>query len=143
MDMKAATLLFTRITTGAMLIIWGFIKIGSAETGVRIATKYYGSFWTSETLQMPWGIFQVVVGALVILGLFRKYIYPLQAIILCLGAAAIWQYILDPLGLYLLDESSRNTLFFPSIVVAAATLILIAFKEFDTLSLDNKISKEQ
>lgn len=140
--MKAATLLFMRVTTGVMLIIWGFIKIGSAETGVRIATKYYGSFWTGEALQMPWGIFQVIVGLLVVLGLFRKYIYPLQAVILCLGAAAIWKYILDPLGLYLLDESTRNTLFFPSIVVAAATLVLLAFKEFDTLSVDNKLLKK-
>lgn len=136
--MKAATLLFLRISTGLMAIIWGFIKIGSAETGVNIANKYYGSFWSLEALQMPWGIFQVIIGLLVILGLFRKIVYPIQALIFCLGAAAIWKYLLDPLGLYLLNDETRNTLFFPSLIVAAATLVIIAFKEFDTLSIDSK-----
>lgn len=140
--MKAATLLFLRLSTGLMAIIWGLIKIGSAETGMRIAEKYYGSFWTSEALQMPWGIFQVIIGIMVILGLYRKYIYPLQAAIFCFGALAIWQYLLDPLGLYLLNEETRNTLFFPSLIVAAATLVIIAFKEFDTLSLDAKLHKK-
>lgn len=139
--MKAITLLFLRVSTGLMAMLWGVIKINSAETGVNIANKYYGSFWTSEALQMPWGIFQVIIGLMVILGLFRKYTYPIQAVIFCLGALAIWKYLLDPLGLYLLNDETRNILFFPSLIVAAATLAIIAFKEFDTLSLDTKLSK--
>lgn len=140
--MKAASLLFLRIATGLMTALWGVVKIGSAETGVGIATKYYGSFWTLEALQLPWGIFQVIVGLMVVLGLFRKVFYPLQAIILCLGALAIWKYILDPLGLYLLTEDTSKLLFFPSLAVAAATLVLIAFKEFDTITLDSKLKRK-
>ncbi len=117
------------------------MNITSTEAAVSVATKYYGSFWTSEALQLPWGVFQIIVGILVILGLFRKFAYPLQALILCLGALAIWEYLLDPLGLYLLNEETPNLLFFPSLTVAATTLARIAFKEFDTLSLDTKFNR--
>ncbi|MCH2459314.1 MAG: hypothetical protein MK186_14890, partial [Henriciella sp.] len=88
--------------------------------------------------QLPWGILQVVIGLAVVVGLFRKYVYPAQAVILGFGVLVIWKYILDPLGLYLLDESSRQVLFFPSLAVFAGTLILLAFREEDTLSLDRK-----
>ena len=67
---------------------------------------------------------------------FRVVVYPLQALVLVGGALAIWKYLLDPLGLYLLTEETRNILFFPSTTVAVASLILIAFREYDALSLD-------
>ena len=57
------------------------------------------------------------------------------------GALAIWKYLLDPLGLYLLTEETRNILFFPSTTVAIATLILIVFREYDTLSLDRVLKR--
>lgn len=81
----------------------------------------------------------MAIGLLVCLGLLRKIAYPLQAAILVLGALAIWKYILDPLGLYLLTEETRQVLFFPSFCVAVASVILIAFKDEDTLALDRKL----
>ncbi|MEO0499848.1 MAG: hypothetical protein AAF205_04730 [Pseudomonadota bacterium] len=134
--MKAATLLFLRISTGALLIIWGLIKIASPEAAIGVSEKYYAGSVSAAALQTPWGIFQIAIGVLVILGLFRKIVYPLQAAILVIGALAIWKYLLDPLGLYLLNEESRQVLFFPSFCVAVATVVMIAFREFDTMSLD-------
>ncbi len=75
------------------------------------------------------------------LGVFRKFVYPIQTIVLGLGLLAIWKYIADPLGLYLLTEETRNLLFFPSFTVFAATLVLLAFREDDTLSLDKKLGR--
>jgi len=37
--------------------------------------------------------------------------------------------LLDPLGLYLLNEATHQTLFFLPLTDAAATLVLIAFKK--------------
>ncbi|GJL94035.1 MAG: hypothetical protein DHS20C05_04400 [Hyphococcus sp.] len=139
--MKAALLLALRVTTGALLMIWGSIKAFAPAKAMMVSDKYYDGAVSDAALQMPLGIAQMLLGALVILGLFRRVIYPLQAVVLVGGALAIWKYLLDPLGLYLLTEETRNVLFFPSSTVAVATLILLAFKEYDALSLDRLLSR--
>ena len=40
----------------------------------------------------------------------------------------IWRYLLDPIGLYLMSREDSQILFFPSITIAAATLVLLAFR---------------
>ncbi len=139
--MKAASLLFLRISTGVLIILWGLVKLRAPEKAVHISDKYYGGTFSYEMLQMPWGLFQVAVGVLVILGLFRRYVYPLQALILCLGALVIWKYLLDPFGMYLLTQEDAQPLFFPSLCLAAATLVIWAFRDEDRLSLDVKLGK--
>jgi putative oxidoreductase len=81
-----------------------------------------------------------LIGLLVLLGLLRRIFYPLQALILVPGALMLWRYLLDPMGVYLLDRESSQILFFPSITVAAATLVLIAFRNDDRWSLDQTLS---
>lgn len=138
--MKAASLLFLRVSTGLLIIIWGIIKIGSPESAIKVSNFYYNGSVSAEALQMPFGLFQILIGALVILGLFRKFVYPVQALILCIGAVVIWRYLVDPLGLIFFDEDTRRTLFFPSLGIAAATLVTWAFMDEDRLSLDAKLA---
>jgi putative oxidoreductase len=139
--MRAYSLLFLRFSTGMLIILWGLVKAVMPAVGVGVANKYYGGVGSMSMLQMPWGVFQVIVGLLVILGLFRRYVYPLQAAILCLGAVAIWKYLLDPFGMYLLSREDSQLLFFPSLCLAAATLVLIAFRDEDTITLDSKFKR--
>ncbi len=135
--MKPILMLALRVTTGLLLIIWGSLRAFSPERGVGLADKYYGGAVNTETIQAAFGWSEIALGALVILGLFRVITYPLQALILVGGALAIWKHILDPLSLYLFTGDDRaNILFFPSTTVAVASLILLAFREYDTLSLD-------
>jgi uncharacterized membrane protein YphA (DoxX/SURF4 family) len=89
-----------------------------------------------QALQIAYGIAEIAIGTLVVLGLFRRMAYPLQALILVPGALMLWRYLLDPLGAWLLSREDSQILFFPSIALAAATLVLIAFRDFDRLSLD-------
>jgi putative oxidoreductase len=139
---KAASLLFLRVSTGLLCVIWGLVRIAEPKAGVGVNTKYYGGILADVSWQMPWGVFMLIVGLLTILGLLRKYVYPLQAAILCVGALAIWKYLLDPLGLYLLDRETSQILFFPSLGIAAATLVLLAFKGDDAFALDNKLGRK-
>jgi putative oxidoreductase len=139
---KAASLLFLRVSTGLLCVIWGLVRIAEPKAGVGVNTKYYGGLLADVSWQMPWGVFMLIVGLLTILGLLRKYVYPLQAAILCVGALAIWKYLLDPLGLYLLDRETLQILFFPSLGIAAATLVLLAFKGDDAFALDNKLGRK-
>ncbi|WP_299977289.1 hypothetical protein [uncultured Pseudoteredinibacter sp.] len=135
--MKAWTLLFTRVSTGLLLLIWGAIKIAAPDKAKGVSEKYYGGLVSADEIVLAMGVAQIAIGFLVVLGLFRKYVYPAQALILGFGLLAIWQYILDPLGLYLAGEA--KPLFFPSTTVFFATLIMLLYKDDDSLALDNKL----
>ena len=139
--MKAVLLLALRATTGALLIIWGVLRVMTPQTAVGLSEKYYGGMISADALIMPLAYGQIALGALVILGVFRKVIYPLQAIVLVGGAAAIWKYLADPLGLYLLTPETNKLLFFRSTTVAVASLIIIFFKEYDAIALDRLLTK--
>ncbi len=134
--MKALLLLLLRATTGLLLVIWGLIKVRAPESAIGVSDKYYGGMISAEALQPILGWGQIALGAFVILGLLRIVAYPLQALVLVVGAAAIWPYLADPLGLYLLDREASKVLFFPSTTVAVASLIMLAFKSDDGLALD-------
>ncbi|MEO1137086.1 MAG: hypothetical protein AAFW68_10860 [Pseudomonadota bacterium] len=139
--MKAGLLLALRASTGTLLIIWGLIKVMAPEMAIGVSDRYYASILSGEALQFALGAGQITLGALVILGLFRVIVYPLQALVLVGGALAIWKYLLDPLGLYFLTEETRRVLFFPSTTVAVATLIMLAFKADDRFALDHMFSR--
>ena len=139
---KALSLLFLRVSTGLLCVIWGLIRVAEPKAGIGVNSKYYAGILASETAQYVWGAFLLIVGLLTILGLLRKYAYPLQAAILCVGALAIWKYLLDPLGMYLLTRETSQVLFFPSLGMAAATLVLIAFRSDDAYALDVKLGRE-
>ncbi len=139
--MKSGLLLALRASTGLLLVIWGSLRAFNPEVGVGLSNKYYSGAINAESLQAAMGWGQIALGVLVIFGLFRIIVYPLQAVILVGGALAIWKYLLDPLGLYLLTDETRNILFFPSTTVAIATLIMLAFREYDALSLDRLLKR--
>lgn len=136
--MKAISLLMLRVATGLLLLIWGIVRLGAPEMGALVSNKYYGGLGQAATIQVIWGVALVVVGLLCIAGLWRRFSYVAQAVILVTGALSIWKYLLDPLGLYLLTSETSQILFFPSLGMAAATLVLLAFRDEDTLSLDAK-----
>lgn len=137
--MKPVLLLALRASTGLLLIIWGSLRAFKPDVGAGLADKYYAGIMSAETLQAAFGWGQIILGALVVAGLFRRIVYPLQALVLVGGALAIWKHLLDPLGLYLLTDGASNILFFPSTTVAIATLVMLAFREDDTLSLDRAL----
>ena len=137
---KASSLLLLRIGTGLLLILWGALRVMSPAAGPGLANKYYSGFLDLQGLQIGFGVAEVVIGLLVVIGLFRRVSYLLQAVILVPGALILWRYLLDPMGIYLLDKETSQILFFPSITIAAATLVLLAFRDEDRWSLDHKLS---
>lgn len=139
--MKAWSLLFMRVSTGLLCVIWGLIRVGDPAIGAQVNGKYYGGILSGATAQYAWGGLLLLVGLLTILGLLRRYVYPAQAAILCVGAIGIWKYLIDPLGLWLLDRETSQVLFFPSLGMAAATLVLLAFRDEDRIALDIKLNR--
>lgn len=138
--LKPGSLLLLRTGTGLLLVLWGALRVTSPAAGPGLANKYYAGFMGMQTAQIAFGLFEIAVGLLVVLGLLRRFAYPLQALILIPGALMLWRYLLDPMGAYLFDRESSQILFFPSITVAPATLVLIAFRNDDRWSLDQTLS---
>lgn len=140
-SLRPLTLLLLRVGTGALLILWGGLRVMTPETGPGLADRYYSGLAGTQALQLAFGAAEILIGLLVLFGLFRRIAYPLQALILVPGMLMLWRYLLDPLGLYLLSPDDSQILFFPSITVAAATLVLIAFRDDDRLSLDVRLKR--
>ena len=141
--MKAISLAGLRISTGLLILVWGLIRVGAPEMGSHVSEKYYAGIGSSETIQMVWGGSFLLLGTLSILGLFRRHTLTLQAIILVTGALSIWKYLLDPLGLYLLTRETSQVLFFPSLGIAFASLVLIAFREDDRFAVDSWLERRR
>ena len=140
--MKAAALAFLRVSTGLLLVLWGLIKVAAPEAAIHVSDTYYSGVLSLQSLQMPLGIAEGLLGALVVLGLFRPLVLPVQAIVLVVSALAIWRYLLDPFGLYLLTEETRQILFFPSLGMAAASLVSWAFCDEDRFALDRLFARK-
>ncbi|UTW44581.1 DoxX family membrane protein [bacterium SCSIO 12696] len=136
--MKALTIMLLRISTGLLLVVWGVYKLITPDKAISISNRYYSGMISAESIQMWLGLAEVVLGLMVCLGLLRRFTYPLQSIVLFFGAALIWQHLLDPLGLWLVEPENRKILFFPSLCVFFATLVPLVFKGDDRLALDHK-----
>lgn len=141
--LRAGSLLLLRMGTGLLLMLWGGLRVMTPDTGPGLADKYYSGFMDAPALQVVFGAAEVLIGLLVVVGLFRRIAYPLQALVLVPGALLLWRYLLDPMGAWLMNPEDSQILFFPSIIVAAATLVLIAFREHDRGSLDAALTRRR
>lgn len=137
--LKQFSLTFLRISMGLLLMIWGVVRVGAPDAGVGVSTKYYGGLGAATGIQYAWGAALLIVGLLVVLGLWRKFALPAQAVVLCFGALSIAKYLVDPLGLWLLSQDDSQILFFPSLAMAAASLLLVALRDDDKWALDVRL----
>lgn len=131
--MKALTLLFLRISLSGLMLFWGANKLLNTEGSASISEKYYLSFMSAEALLYLFGAVQIVIGLLVLMGLMRRWVLPLQVAINGASLVAVFPSIIDPLGWYL---EGTNVLFYPSLIIFAASLLLIAFQREDRWALD-------
>jgi uncharacterized membrane protein YphA (DoxX/SURF4 family) len=139
MNIKATSIFLLRFSTGIYLALWGVDKLINASHAAGLSDRFYGGLVSSEAIIPILGVIQVLIGLMVMLGLFRNISYKAQLAWYAVGIVPIITYIIDPLGLYIADSSHLT--WFPSTTLLFASIVLIAFKEFDTLSLDHKRGK--
>ena len=136
--MKQTRLLLLRLSTGLYLVAWGLVKF-KIDVAASVSDTYYKGLISGQTLSFVLGGLQVLLGLFVCLGLFRKLAYPAQLIWYFAGAVPIIAYLIDPLGLYLVDPPKLT--FFPSWTLLFASMVMLAFKEYDHYSVDHKRGK--
>lgn len=137
---KAVTLLLLRVTTGFLLIWWGLDKVLAVGHALAVSNEFYGGLFSSAWLQRGFGVLQTLLGLAVVLGLWRRLTLPAMALITGFSAVAVWYAIIDPFRWYLPPQTDFpfTQLFYPSAIILAASLLLIAFRHEDRLALDRR-----
>lgn len=130
--MKIVSLAVLRISLGLLMVIWGTDKLINPTHGVRVAKGFYFGMGAMPEVMPVLGGLQVLLGVLVIAGLARRQAYIALAAITGMTLIGVWRSILDPLGLYLKGQ----VLFFPSLIIFAGVLVLLAFRDDDRFALD-------
>jgi len=134
--MKALSLLLLRLSTGIYLVLWGLVKLINQDVADRVSDTYYAGVISGQTINLTLGGLQVLVGILVVLGLFRSFSYWAQILWYVAGLVPIIAYIVDPFGMYLVENAKLT--FFPSTTLLIASWVIVVFKEYDSISLDAK-----
>jgi uncharacterized membrane protein YphA (DoxX/SURF4 family) len=133
--MKAKSLLFLRVSIGVLMVLWGIDKLADVEHGVRVSEAFYFGIFSAPVLLQAFGVLQILLGLLVIVGLARALLYPALLVITGVTVLGVWKSIVDPWG-WVLEGS--NVLFYPSLIIFAGSLVLWAFRDEDTLALDRR-----
>lgn len=133
--MKTATLLFLRVSVALLVLIWGIDKIVNVDHAIRVSNTFYFGLLSAPGLVPILGVAQCIVAILGLIGLYRSIVDPIIALINLGSLIGVRMSIIDPWGWFI---EGTNTLFFPSLTVFAACLLLIAFRSDESLVLDRR-----
>ena len=133
--MKEKSLLFLRVSIGVLMVLWGIDKLVNVEHGMRVSEAFYFGMFSVPVLIKAFGVLQILLGLLIVIGLARTLLYPALLVITGVTVLGVWKSIVDPWG-WVMEGS--NVLFYPSLIIFAGSLVLWAFREEDTLALDRR-----
>jgi putative oxidoreductase len=137
MKIRAWSMLLLRVSLGLLMLIWGLDKLVNVEHGMLVSEHFYGGLFSIASLLRAFGIAQIALGLAIVLGWLRQWVYPVLIAITAVTLIGVWKSIVDPWGWYL---EGADVLFFPSLIIFAAALVLYAFRDLDVLSLDARAS---
>lgn len=142
---QALGLMALRISLGMLLVWWGLAKIVKPGMGVKVQDKFYFGIFPGESVQYAFGYLEVVIGALVVLGLFRKVAMPAQLAVTGFSALTIWSALLDPFALWLpiAKVAGMQHLFYPSVIALCGAAVMLTFRDQDRLNLDTIIENRR
>lgn len=132
---QAFTLLALRVALGLLMLVWGADKLVNPAHGAGVAAHFYFGLFGARALMPVLGALQLVLGAVVVVGAARRVAYPALLAITGVTLLGVWRSVLDPWGWYL---HGTNALFFPSLIVFAAALVVFAFRDVDVLAVDHR-----
>ena len=115
------------------MIYWGIDKLINVSHGQTVAEKFYGGVSVTTAPMQAFGVAQIALGVLVGVGLLRRYAYPVLLLITGTTLLAVWKSIVDPFKVVV---EGGTLIFYPSLIIVAAVLVMLAFREHDTIALD-------
>lgn len=135
--MKAYSLLALRVSIALLVFFWGIDKILAPDHAIGVSDRFYFGLLSLPTLVPLLGVAQVGVSILALVGWFRRFVDPVVLLINLGSMMAVWRSIVDPWGWVL---EGTNALFFPSLIVTAGCLVLLAFQDQEVFVLDARQS---
>ena len=131
--MKTNSLLLLRLSLGLLMLIWGVDKLVNVKHGLEVSQYFYLGAFDSAVLLQAFGVVQMALGALILLGVARRVAYPALLAVTGVTLLGVWRSVVDPWGWYL---EGSNVLFYPSAVIFAAVLVLWALRDEDVLAVE-------
>lgn len=128
-----------RIGMGVFLAAWGVDKLLATEGSVGIFSHFYGLDVGAAAIQ-AFGVAEILLGIALAVGFFRVVTAWTQLLINGVSTLASWKQILDPWGALGLTEGGSH-LFLASIVITAASVILVLNAKDATLTLDRRLGR--
>lgn len=136
--MKSFSLFALRASIALLVLVWGLDKIVNPAHAVGVSDTFYFGLLSWPSIIPALGAAQVVVALLALVGLFRKVVDPIILLINLGSLLGVWRSIVDPWGWYL---EGTNALFFPSLIVVAGWLVVMAFRDDEPWVLDRRRAK--
>lgn len=131
-----------RIGMGIFLAYWGADKLMATEGSVGIFSGFYGLDVGATVVQAA-GVAEIGLGALLAVGLFRVPVAWIQLVVNAASTLGSWKQILDPWAIWGLRDGGNAHLFLASIVITAASVVLVLNARDDTLTLDQSLGRSE
>lgn len=112
-----------RASIGYLLVVWGADKLVNPVHGLAVSEYFYFGWFSRPWLMTACGVAQILLGLVVIGGLWKRYTYLVVAAITGMTLIGVWRSIVDPWGWYL---TGTEVLFYPSLIIFAAVLVMLA-----------------
>jgi putative oxidoreductase len=130
--MKRYTLLLSRLALGGLMVWWGLDKILHMQHALAVSQSFYLGWVMTPAVWRGLGGLQVGLGILLMLGVGRRWTYPLLLLVTGVSLLAVWRSVVDPFGWW---SSDTELLFYPSIIIFASAAVLAAFRDEDRMAL--------
>ena len=99
--MRSKSLLLLRVSLGLFLVIWGVDKLANVKHGLEVSDSFFFGAFSHRLLLRGYGVAEIAVGALIVLGVARRLTYPVLLAITGITLLGVWKSVLDPWGWWL------------------------------------------
>ena len=104
--MKYRSMLLLRVSMGILMLLWGIDKLINVDHSARVAESFYLGVGSQEMVLRIFGVLEIALGVLVVLGLLRVFAYP--ALIAILRPHGARRVEVDPRSLGMVSRRQQR-----------------------------------
>ncbi len=132
--------LILRLGTGYFLVVWGVSKFTTTAQSVKLYKYFYG-LDLDQTIPKFMGAGELLVAALILLGLFRIPAYAAGLLIHLTTIVIVFPKIVDPF--VVVNGFPQNRSYAAAVAALAAFAALLLLRRYDGWSLDAVFSSRR
>jgi uncharacterized membrane protein YphA (DoxX/SURF4 family) len=125
---------------GLFLLMWGIDKLAAVQGSQRIFASFY-HLTSGPPLVQAAGMAEILIALALAIGLFRRAVAWIVLVMNAVSTAASWRQILDPWGWFGVGAGGSH-LFLASIVIMAASIVIVLNAHDLTLTLDSRLGRQ-